>query len=78
MGMSDLASRIHAAIMNLPCKEPSYELTERPSECRVAYKYGHRDARHAAAELVLEMLSRAEAVSEIERYQDDNHLPGHD
>lgn len=40
---------LHAAIMNLTCTPP-----ERSSgELRVAYKLGHRDARHAAAELAL-------------------------
>lgn len=43
---------LHAAIMNLPCSLPepvamSFDFAKR------AYKQGHRDARHAAAELVL-------------------------
>lgn len=38
---------LHAAIMNLPCAPyPGYD----DKEMR-AYKYGHKDARHAAAEL---------------------------
>ncbi len=44
----DIASRLHQQIMNLPCKtsENAYG----------AYERGHRDARHAAAELVLAAL----------------------
>jgi hypothetical protein len=38
---------LHAAIMNLPCKPPNSDF-----DIRRAYEYGHRDARHAAAELV--------------------------
>ena len=34
---------LHQAIMNLPCDD----------NWDAGYKYGHRDARHAAAELVL-------------------------
>jgi hypothetical protein len=41
--MSDL----HGRIFNLPCTAPNaYGINE-----RLAYKLGHRDARHAAAEL---------------------------
>lgn len=39
---------LHAAIMNLPCKPPPLA---NGGEVW-AYQYGHRDARHAAAELV--------------------------
>ncbi len=39
---------LHNEIMNLPCKVPAdYDIKQ-----RLAYKVGHRDARHAAAELV--------------------------
>ena len=47
MNANDRAS-LHQAIMNLPCK-PDYAI----STLNDAYKFGHRDARHAAAELVL-------------------------
>lgn len=40
---------LHAAIMNIRCDVPSqYDI----DSVRVIYKIGHRDARHAAAELV--------------------------
>jgi hypothetical protein len=42
-------TELHAAIMNLPCKPPA--LTGANEVW--AYQYGHRDARHAAAELSL-------------------------
>ena len=42
---------LHAAIMNLPCKAHAmYEAGEQLA-ARVVYSFGHRDARHAAAEL---------------------------
>lgn len=48
MSTTDKATDLHTQIMSLPCDEsrvrPSYES---------AYRLGHRDARHAAAELVL-------------------------
>ena len=40
-------STLHAQIMNLPA-------TGKPSGGSIAYKLGHRDARHAAAELALQ------------------------
>lgn len=45
--MNDTA--LHAAIMNLPCTQSKDLL----------YKFGHRDARHAAADLALEWFDRA-------------------
>jgi len=42
--------RLDAAIMNIQCKGPALAMTV--AEQR-AYKLGHRDARHAAAELAL-------------------------
>jgi hypothetical protein len=44
-------SNYHGAMMNLPCEVPQTMLTSESS--RMAYKTGHRDARHAAAELAL-------------------------
>lgn len=45
-----ISGDLHAAIMNLPCK-PGRAIAMREASLRV-YKEGHRDARHAAAELV--------------------------
>lgn len=42
------APDLHAAIVNLPCTVPA----NRANSSAVAYQQGHRDARHAAAELV--------------------------
>lgn len=50
---SEGASRdsLHAAIMNIPCKVPAgYPFGS--DLCAGVYRQGHRDARHAAAELV--------------------------
>lgn len=40
---------LHNAIMNIPCKRADSEFMN--AEHRMLYKNGHRDARHAAAEL---------------------------
>jgi len=42
------APSLHDQIMNLPCKPENMD--SEPNQ-RLAYKVGHRDARHAAAEL---------------------------
>lgn len=39
---------LHNEIMNIPCKT-----LEMPSPATLAYKTGHKDARHAAAEQAL-------------------------
>ena len=43
-------SRLHQAIMNIPC-DPSQFLSI--GSINDAFRYGHRDARYTAAELVL-------------------------
>jgi hypothetical protein len=46
------AGTLHAAIMNLPADGPG--LVGWHADCtQTAYRLGHRDARHAAAELVI-------------------------
>jgi hypothetical protein len=47
---------LHAQIMNLPCKLPDQILTA--SEM-ILYRIGHRDARHAAVELVSQRMEAA-------------------
>lgn len=42
---------LHNEIMNLPCKVDAYTRLRHDTE--IAYKEGHRDARHVAAELSL-------------------------
>ncbi len=49
------SSRLHAAIMNLPCKVHDEYATTAP----LAFVAGHRDARHAAAELAQEAIAAA-------------------
>lgn len=49
-----LRNELHRDIMNLPCAAPD----NRANSSAVAYQQGHRDARHAAAELALSALSR--------------------
>jgi hypothetical protein len=51
---------LHAAIMNLPCRVPD---TLNGSQA-YDYKCGHRDARHAAAELVSAALPAAQPTDE--------------
>ena len=57
---------LHAEIMNLPVNRDA--MAEMDINMRVAYKEGHRDARHAAAELaVRHSASLADAQAEIAR-----------
>lgn len=42
---------LHGKIMNIPTKVPD-EILANPCSKALAYRTGHRDARHAAAELV--------------------------
>lgn len=48
---------LHSTIMNLPCN-PHYTVDTNI----IAYKQGHRDARHAAAELVMAQQGEARAI----------------
>lgn len=68
--MSDL----HTAIMNIPAKGPG--LGGWKADCtQTAYRMGHRDARHAAAELASEFAAShqrlktalADCIAAIER-----------
>lgn len=52
-------SEIHNAIMNLRCKEPE---EYQDAAVRMAYRVGHRDARHAAAELVATLEAERDAL----------------
>lgn len=66
----------HGKMMNIPTKdfptadwEHAYEYypeVAKAPEVQLAYKYGHRDARHAAAEIALE------ADRTIEELQEEN------
>jgi hypothetical protein len=67
--MPQTTDQLHAAIMNLPCKPPRgtserREYEDEPEAVLRAYIEGHRDARHAAAELVSAVPLVAEAPRE--------------
>lgn len=51
---SEVKPNLHAAIMNLPCKFEAAWQTPAPSDWVEGYVNGHRDTRHAAAELANE------------------------
>lgn len=66
---------LHAAMMNLPCKVPTSLVSDVTREHYLladdpvirAYRVGHRDARHAAAELALQAdAMKAELLFELE------------
>jgi hypothetical protein len=57
--MSDL----HAAIMNLPCRYPA-DFLQGDDWTTYAYKTGHKDARHAAAELASEYAASHQRLKE--------------
>lgn len=59
--LSALARELHAEIMNLPCKPG--ELTD--CEYDMGYAKGHKESRHAAAELILSRLSPAAGVDAL-------------
>jgi hypothetical protein len=61
-------NKLHAAIMNLPCKFEAAWQTPAPSEWVEGYVNGHRDTRHAAAELVSAAMSARDA--EVERLRE--------
>jgi len=55
---------LHAEIMNIPAKE--FEVSPKYyGEYQTVYKLGHRDARHAAAELALKAQARIEELEDI-------------
>lgn len=63
--------QLYGAVMNIPCKT-----TYLDAVVKMAYKEGHRDARHAAADLIAAFSSSARAVdapsepSELKTYED--------
>jgi hypothetical protein len=61
--MSDL----HQQIMNLPCKFEAAWQTPSPSDWVEGYVNGHRDTRHAAAELAAAQSSRIARLEEALR-----------
>jgi hypothetical protein len=57
-----VAEELQRAIVNLPCNVPSgYPFGS--ELCAGVYRQGHRDARHAAAELVVSALSASPALA---------------
>lgn len=65
---------LHNEIMNIPVDEK--ELQSRFYEEKweiVAYKFGHRDARHAAAELSLKVEARIEELEKKLRREEEEH-----
>lgn len=63
---------LHGQIMNLP-HPPMARVEQNPS---IAYKMGHRDARHAAAELALKADACIEALRELEAMAERYRAPG--
>ena len=62
-------AELHAAIMNLPCLDS--EGAGFSDAYLYAYRCGHRDARHAAAELVLAALPAAVVGDDAEPITED-------
>jgi hypothetical protein len=57
-----LRPNLHGQIMNLEYRDEE-ALNAEYSDRRIAYKSGHRDARHAAAELAVDADQRIEALA---------------
>jgi hypothetical protein len=60
--MTDTIPDLHSQIMNIHSRDDA-DLNAEYSDRRIAYKSGHRDARHAAAELAVDADQRIEALS---------------
>lgn len=56
--------KLHNDIMNIPVDNRKH-LDAVSAAGAAAYKYGHRDARHAAAELSLKAEARIEELEEV-------------
>ncbi|HCT53703.1 MAG TPA: hypothetical protein DF712_14715 [Balneola sp.] len=52
--LDEVANELHQKIMNIPINERLFEYSQPFIN---AYKIGHRDARHAAAELVFQTIA---------------------
>jgi len=60
-GQAERATRLQSSVMNIQAdKEMIRQLESNPPAIDLAYKIGHRDARHAAAELVMEAFAEDE------------------
>lgn len=55
---------LHNQIMNIPCSETQSRIAVQTKNHQ-AYKLGHRDARHAAAELSLKAEARIDELEEV-------------
>ena len=58
-------NELHAKIMNLPCDDAHQNWANAPE----AYTHGHRDARHAAAELALKVDSQPVQPVDVAAYR---------
>lgn len=63
---------LHEKIMNIPCDESRMDMNSKTEI--LAYKMGHRDARHAAAELVAAALSQPASAINAELLGALQHL----
>ena len=61
-----MSDKLHRDIMNLPLNQKNHLQGKTPS---MAYSLGHRDARHAAAELVCDHFADASGDAERERFE---------
>ncbi len=59
--------KLHAEIMNLQAKPPKVNSTN----YELAFKEGHRDARHASAELAIKADQLAEVVKAVMEWRVD-------
>lgn len=58
-------SDYHNRMMNIQVDAASMAEAGKPRSLRLAYKYGHRDARHAAAEIALEAQAEIARLREV-------------
>lgn len=72
-GAEPVPTGLHAAIMNLPCNWKTADLSSITDAAIRAYQIGHRDARHAAAELASSRATNP-ATSEAAKQADQSHV----
>jgi hypothetical protein len=56
---------LHSEIMNIPVDQDKLDAAVQDRHWTAIYKFGHRDARHAAAELSLKAEARIEELEEM-------------
>jgi hypothetical protein len=63
--LKGIAMNLHGKCINIPCLIGGSDTTIWGNDAYLAYKNGHRDARHAAAQLALQADSAMEEAAQV-------------